>query len=93
MPKAPKQKLSTINSKFIRHRIQLVTDEKLGTDVCTVVAECLSEDINKEQLIENIRAALREELQVTPRIDLVKFGSLERATFKAKRLEDKRKKA
>ncbi len=85
--------LRTFKELSDEYRIQLTTDEKLGTDVCTIVAEYLKEDINKEQLIENIRMALREELQVTPRVELVKFGSLERTTFKAKRLEDKRKKA
>lgn len=74
------------------YKITLTVNEKLGTDVCTVVAERLSGYSleNREQLKERLRAALREELQVTPRVELVEFGTLERTTFKAKRIEDKR---
>jgi len=34
--------------------------------------------------------ALREELMVTPEVELVKLGTIERTTFKAKRIEDRR---
>lgn len=74
------------------YRIRLTTDEKRGTDICTIVAECLGEDIDKDQLQVRVRAALREELQVSPGIEFLKSGVLERTTFKAKRIEDKRKK-
>ena len=56
-----------------------------------MVAECLGEDIDKDQLKERVRIALREELQVAPSIKFLEFGALERTTFKAKRIEDKRK--
>jgi len=74
------------------YRIRLTTDENRGTDICTIVAECLGEDIDQEQLQVRVRAALREELQVSPGIEFLKFGALERTTFKAKRIEDRRKK-
>jgi phenylacetate-CoA ligase len=74
------------------YRIRLTTDEKRGTDICTVVAECLGGDIDREQLQARVRAALREELQASPGIEFLQFGALERTTFKAKRLEDRRKK-
>ncbi len=74
------------------YRIRLTTDEKRGTDICTVVTECLGGGIDREQLQVKVRAALREELQVSPGIEFLQFGTLERTTFKAKRLEDQRKK-
>ena len=74
------------------YRIELTTDEKRSTDICTIVVECLAEDRDKGQLGERVRAALREALQVAPAVRFVEFGTLERTTFKAKRIEDKRKK-
>jgi phenylacetate-CoA ligase len=74
------------------YRIRLTTNEKRGTDVCTIFAECLFEDIDKEQLQVRVKAALREELQASPGIEFLEFGALERTTFKAKRMEDARKK-
>jgi len=71
-------------------RIVLTTDEKRGSDVCTVVVELLDETVDKEALTHRLRGALREELQVTPAVDFVRVGTLERTTFKAKRLEDRR---
>jgi phenylacetate-CoA ligase len=73
------------------YRIELTTDEKRSTSICTIVVECLAEDKDKGQLGERVRAALREALQVAPAIRFVEFGTLERTTFKAKRIEDKRK--
>ena len=73
------------------YKIRLTTDEKRGTDVCTVVIECLDEVEDKEGLRLRLRAALREEIQVGPNIEFVESGTLERATFKAKRIEDNRK--
>jgi len=73
------------------YRIELTTDEKRSTNICTVVVEYLGEDIDKDQLKERVRMALREELQVAPSIKFLEFGTLERTTFKAKRIEDKRK--
>jgi len=73
------------------YRIELATDEKRSTNICTVVVECLSEDIDKAQLEERVRVALRAELQVAPAIRFLEFGTLERTTFKAKRIVDKRK--
>ena len=72
-------------------RIELTTDEKRSTNICTVVAECLVGDVDKDQLKERVRTALREELLVAPAIKFLEFGTLERTTFKAKRIEDKRK--
>ena len=73
------------------YRIELTTDEKRSTDICTVVVECLGEDVDKDQLEKRVRIALREALQVAPAVKFLKFGTLERTTFKAKRIEDKRK--
>ncbi len=71
--------------------IELTTDPNLGTDACTVLVECLKEeDIPK--VTPHIKHGLREECQVTPEIRFVPFGTLERTTFKAKRILDKREK-
>jgi phenylacetate-CoA ligase len=69
--------------------IELTTDQNLGIDMCTVVVECLKEqDIPK--VTPQVRQGLREECQVTPDIRFVPFGTLERTTFKAKRIIDRR---
>jgi phenylacetate-CoA ligase len=71
--------------------IELTTDPKFSTDLCTVVVECLKEeDIPK--VIPLLKHQLKEECQVTPEIKFAPFGSLERTTFKAKRIVDKREK-
>ncbi|MBU1205523.1 MAG: phenylacetate--CoA ligase [Proteobacteria bacterium] len=71
--------------------IELTRDEKAYTDVCTVVCECLQPQEDKQTLERRLRKDLREELMVTPEIRLEDFGTLERTTFKAKRIVDKRK--
>jgi phenylacetate-coenzyme A ligase PaaK-like adenylate-forming protein len=43
-------------------------------------------------LEQRLRKDLREELHVTPEIRIENFGTLERTTFKAKRIVDKRPK-
>jgi phenylacetate-CoA ligase len=70
--------------------IELTTDPELGIDLCTVFVECLKEeDIPKmKPLLKN---GLKEECHVTPEIKFVPFNTLERTTFKAKRIVDKRK--
>jgi len=70
-------------------RIELNTDPQLGTDVCTVIVECPNEeDIPKVN--PQLKQGLKEECQVTPEIKFVPLGTLERTTFKAKRIVDKR---
>ena len=72
------------------YRIRLTKDKKIGIDVVTVVAEYTAEGVNTEELNSKIKKALREELAVTPEVELVKFGTLARTEFKAKRIEDQR---
>jgi phenylacetate-CoA ligase len=74
------------------YRIVIGTHEGTGADVVTVVAEYLDEALNTEELRASIRHALREELGVTPELELVGSGSLARTEFKAKRIEDRREK-
>jgi phenylacetate-CoA ligase len=70
--------------------IELTTDPELGTDLCTVFVECLKEeDVTKMKPL--LKDGLKEECHVTPEIKFVPFNSLERTTFKAKRIVDKRK--
>jgi phenylacetate-CoA ligase len=73
-------------------RIELATDEMRGTDVCTVVAEIVDPKMDQKALADRLKKRLKEELLVTPAIRLEPFGSLERTTFKARRIEDRRKK-
>ncbi len=71
--------------------IELTTDPRLDMDICTVVVECLKEeDIPKVKPL--LRNGLKEACQVTPEIKFVPFNTLERTTFKAKRIVDKRQK-
>jgi len=73
--------------------VELTKDEKTYADVCTVVCECRSPEMDKSLLEQHLRKDLREELLVTPEIRIEDFGTLERTTFKAKRIQDKRPKA
>ncbi len=72
--------------------IELTTDERMGTDICTVVVEQMAERGDTEILASSLKKGLKEELMVTPEVDIKPLGSLERTTFKAKRLVDNRKK-
>ena len=46
-----------------------------------------------DELKDRLRKALRQELAVTPEMELVKFGTLGRTEFKAKRIDDLRSSA
>ena len=72
--------------------IELAREESTFADVCTVVCECLAPDLDRMPLEQRLRKDLREELHVTPEIRIENFGTLERTTFKAKRIVDKRPK-
>jgi len=74
------------------YKIRLVTHERTGADVVTVVAEYIDEKTNTEEFKSKLKQALREELVVTPEVELMKFGTIERTEFKAKRIEDERRK-
>jgi len=71
--------------------IELTTDQKLGTDMCTIIVECVKEE-EIPRVTSLLKNWLKEECQVTPEIKFVPFGTLERTTFKAKRIVDKREK-
>jgi phenylacetate-CoA ligase len=80
--------LSELSDEFC---IELTTGPGLDMDICTVVVECLKEeDIPRMKPL--LRNGLKEECQVTPEIKFVPFNTLERTTFKAKRIVDKRQK-
>ena len=72
--------------------IKLDTDEKTGADVVTIVVECLDVSLRSDNLITALKKALREELAVTPGVEIVSPGTLPRTEFKAKRILDNRKK-
>jgi len=71
--------------------IRLTRDARLGTDEVTVVVEYKDERANTPEFQQRLRQALRDELQVRPRVEVVRPGTLERTTFKAKRIEDRRR--
>jgi phenylacetate-CoA ligase len=73
--------------------IELTRDESTFADVCTVVCECAAPDMDRTSLGQRLRKDLREELLVTPEIRIEDFGTLERTTFKARRIADKRPKS
>lgn len=82
--------VKSFNELSDEFRIRLTTDVKTGMDVVTVVAEYATETANTDELKSKVKQALRAELLVTPELELVKTSTLERAMFKAKRIEDKR---
>ncbi len=75
-------------------RIELDTDAATGLDRCTVVVEAAAPGEGGgsagPELRERVRAALREALLVTPAVEIVPAGSMERTAFKAKRVVDRR---
>jgi phenylacetate-CoA ligase len=71
-------------------RIELARNEATGTDICAIVVEAIEGQADQAALRERLRHALRAELQVTPEVRFVPFGTLERTTFKAKRIVDRR---
>jgi phenylacetate-CoA ligase len=73
--------------------IEITRDDNTLADVCTVVVEDLTPDMDRKALKLRLQKNLREELLVTPEIRIENFGTLERTTFKAKRIADKRPKA
>ena len=72
--------------------IRLTTHERTGADVVTVVVERVEEEANTEEFKVKLRQALREELVVTPEVEIAEPGTLARTEFKAKRIEDIREK-
>jgi phenylacetate-CoA ligase len=74
-------------------RIRLSTDEKTGIDLITVIAEYMTKEVDNDAFKNRVRRAFREELEVTPGLELVESGTLERTMFKAKRVVDERAKA
>ena len=72
------------------YRIVISSHETTGADIVTVVAECVHEPPATADLHRRIKRELREELGVTPELELVEFGALGRTEFKAKRVWDTR---
>ena len=72
--------------------IRLSTHEQSGVDIVTVVVECPDKESVVDEIQARLKTALREELVVTPEIEIVNPGTLTRTEFKAKRIEDTRKK-
>lgn len=75
------------------YRIVLSTQERTGADLVTVVVEYIHKKTNTGEFKDRVKQALREELAVTPEVELVEPDTIERTQFKAKRIEDKRRRA
>jgi len=72
-------------------QIILDTDHVSGTDRCTIVVEYAGDLGGAEQMRERLIKDFKTTLNVTPAVDIYTAGTLERTTFKAKRLEDRRR--
>ena len=70
-------------------RVELSARERGGADLVTIVAEA-DPSPGQEALATRLRQALRAELLCSPEVRLVTPGTLERTTFKAKRIVDLR---
>ena len=70
-------------------QIELSLDERDLTQY-TVVAEYVDEAADLQELRGRLEQALKEELNVTPKVRLVRKGELERTMFKAQRIVEKR---
>ncbi len=92
-PSAVESVIKSFDELGDEFKIRLTTDDKTGMDIVTIVAECALEVSNLGELTNRLSKAFHDELQVTPRVELVKLGTFERTMFKAKRIEDKREKA
>lgn len=71
-------------------QIEMSRQKETGVDICTVVAEYGGEPCSKDNVATRLRKALKQELLASPEIRLVEPGTLERTTFKARRVVDKR---
>lgn len=71
-------------------RVRLIKEPRTGIDVCTIAVECLYEEADIHELEERLRRDFKEELLVTPKVEVLKYGTLERTRFKAKRVIDER---
>lgn len=70
-------------------RVELRPDESTGRDRCVVVAECAAGAADSG-LADALRRGLRDELLVTPEVQVLPAGALERTSFKARRFLDMR---
>ena len=72
------------------YRIELVQDAGTGLDRCVVLAEHLPAATDLVGLTIRLKGRLKSECSCTPEVQLVPAGTLERTTFKAKRVIDRR---
>jgi len=72
------------------YRIELLRNPENGLDLCVVVAEYTQKAGDLEELRRRLRAELKKECSCTPEVRLVPEGTLERTTFKARRVRDLR---
>ena len=66
-------------------KIVLSKDEETSLDSCKIQCE-LTVRIRKEDIHDKLKKAIKDELMVTPELEYLDFGTLERTTFKAKRI-------
>lgn len=73
------------------YRIELNRDAGTGLDRCVVLAEYLPAATDLGGLTARLKNRLKSECSCTPEVRLVPAGTLERTTFKAKRVVDRRR--
>jgi phenylacetate-CoA ligase len=84
-PSQVEEVIRTFSELSDEFRIEVRREERGGLVAgCVVVAETLAG--GEDELAEQLRRALRRALGVTPAVRLEPYGTLERTTFKAKRL-------
>ena len=70
-------------------KILLDQDQESKLETCIIQVE-IESSVEKNEAEKQLKQALKEELLVTPKLELLEVGTLERTTFKAKRIKDKR---
>lgn len=68
------------------YRIELIRNPRTGLDRCVVVAEYQPEAADLSGLTARLQARLKVECNCTPEVQLAPAGTLERTTFKARRV-------
>ena len=66
--------------------IAIRRNKERDTDICSIQVEYVSGNINRNELKKKLEDELKKEISVTPEIEFLEEGVLERTTFKAKRI-------
>ncbi|MCZ6675870.1 MAG: phenylacetate--CoA ligase [Candidatus Poribacteria bacterium] len=93
-PMQVEQVVRSFEALSSEYRIRLAHDASRHRDTCTILVELEQEGMSQEQALklhESIVGALQETLVFRPEVEFVPRGTLERTTFKAKRVIETRR--